>query len=169
MDVLKFALLISLQLSAASVAAESSVERLLSSKLIALTQGAPPQITQQAGRGIIVSLFSPECLWCERQIQSLNHYADVCRADWQISLVGIRGDKQALQKVLRRTQNKLVAYMATAEFLAAAPISDATPTTFFIDSKQTVVAVQRGFMALGQRATNNCDLLAHNNGQAEDY
>lgn len=136
---------------------DASLDALFTSKLIPLNEKIICRVPQQSDKGTIVSFYSPDCSWCERQIKSLNQFQQDCESAWVISLIGIKGDKKSLHKVLRKTTNTLPAFIATPEFLTNFPELEATPITVFIQPDKKILAVKRGYMGLQNQTDIQCE------------
>lgn len=162
MDALKPILMAIFLLQIHCVAAsDTSLNALLASKLIPINHKTA-MISQPLNKGIILSFYAPDCAWCERQIKSLNKFQKECESAWATSLIGIKGNKQLLNKLLRKTHNTLPAFIATSEFLTQVPTLEATPLTLFIDSNRKILAVKRGYVDLQNQTSISCDSRLQN-------
>jgi thiol-disulfide isomerase/thioredoxin len=124
---------------------KSSEEKgFFSLSLKSLQSPAMDEMSQFNHKTIIINFFEPECNWCYRQIIALEKLPESCNGV-QVLLVGIHGNRQALQRELRRTKSTIPSYEASQALLALTDDIDATPITFIINTHGTITHKVRGY------------------------
>lgn len=99
-----------------------------------------------AQQGSIFSFFEPECSWCIKQIKTLKKLQQNCDVDYQITLIGIKGNKQQLRNVLHSANSTLPAVQYPSRLRTLVGEIQATPTNVIFDNQHELVAKLRGFI-----------------------
>ena len=95
----------------------------------------------------LVYAFSPECAWCERNLQGINQLADGLRSHYDVIAVAVRA--KDIRKYAERKQLRMDIYHQPADETVRAYGFGTTPQTLIVDSAGRIVSHWRGAFGRG--------------------
>lgn len=121
-----------------------------------------PRLNQRAaptGQPALLLLFAPDCRFCKQQARLMAALQQKCPAA-QMALLGVQGERAALQQEVRQLQTPLPAFVASPALLRAIDGVQAVPTSLLVNADGTVLLKHRGMLNAQQLQLLSHQLLA---------
>lgn len=119
---------------------------LLDFELRSLEQPEVHALQRYEGKPVLMMFFEPDCTWCYRQVRAINDIGRQCGDTFSAIAIGVNGNRQALQKELRRLRPDFPAYQASPELLESLGGIDATPLSLLGNADGDFANWARGYM-----------------------
>ena len=135
---------------------------LLDFELRSLEQPEVHELQRYEGKPVLMVFFEPNCSWCYRQVKAINEVGEQCSDEFAAIAIGVNGNRQSLQKELRRLRPEFPAYQASPRLLESLGGIDATPLSLLSNADGEFANWSRGYLP----ADKLLSFMTHNIGFA---
>ena len=92
----------------------------------------------------VLVFFEPDCSWCFKQTQLINHMYQEC-PDFKAAAIGVNGSRRSLMQEVLRLRPDFPAYQIDANMLAELGAVEGTPLMIFVDDHGDFLTYTRGY------------------------